>query len=250
MKAHLQTAPLTVAGQLVDASNMTLLAQAEHITCIYKPTKGETPLWDFPQGTLGKREVAAYELSTLFPTTLVPLTVWREDGPFGPGMCQLFIEDAQEFGDDVAVVPVGLIPENFIEVLKARDSQGTEVSLVHADHAQLRWLALFDAVANNADRKGGHILRSGSHMWGIDHGVTFHAEPKLRTVLWGWAGTPLRDDEKELLESLMSQVDAALSPWLSTAEVAGVSTRISDLLKAGLMPTPSPSWPSIPWPVF
>ena len=250
MRQALTVGDLAIAGQLVDASNMTLLASVGQTQCIYKPVRGETPLWDFPSATLGRREVATFELSTLFPHSLVPLTVWRSDGPYGPGMCQEFVSVDENVQLTVDVVPAGEIPTGFIEILQALDGHGQPVSLIHQDRQDLRWLALFDAVANNADRKGGHILHGTDQIWGIDHGVTFHAEPKLRTVLWGWAGSPLLADELDVLISVREQLNDVLGPWISAEEVAACQQRIDGLLTSGTMPIPSTSWPSIPWPVF
>lgn len=246
---------MQVSGQIVDASNMTLLASSDGVDCIYKPVSGETPLWDFPNGTLGKREVAAYELSTLFPITLIPLTVWRDEGPYGPGMCQLFIDTAViNAGSSqqpcVDVVPYGTNLKGFINILQARDGRGNLVTLVHEDRSDLRWLALLDAVINNADRKGGHILQNENGILGIDHGVTFHCEPKLRTVLWGWADQALTHEELDLLHMLGAQLQDVLGPWLTAEEISACAKRVEDLVASAKLPTPSPSWPSIPWPVF
>lgn len=241
---------MQVAGQLIDASNMTLLASSDGIQCIYKPVSGETPLWDFPDGTLGRREVAAYEVSRLFPVDLIPLTVWREEGPYGPGMCQLFVETVRPEQPCVDVVPAGMQVSGFIEILQARDASGARVTLIHENRDDLRWLALLDAVMNNADRKGGHILHGMHSVVGIDHGVTFHVEPKLRTVLWGWADSALTHEELSVLQRLENELEAVLLPWLSEAEVRACADRVGTLIEASRMPVPSPSWPSIPWPVF
>lgn len=250
MKELLQQGQLDVAGQLVDASNMTLLAKVEGVECIYKPVSGEAPLWDFPDATLAKREVAAYEISRLFPVALIPMTVWRDTGPFGPGMCQEFVETVALSQLSVDVLPYGQTPEGFIEILQARDSRGQHVVLVHENRSDLRWMALLDAVINNADRKGGHILHVGKGVMGIDHGVTFHVEPKLRTVLWGWAGEELTREELEVLATVENNVDDVLRPWISEAEIRACARRIQELVVSSRFPLPSPSWPSIPWPVF
>lgn len=246
----MQSGSLTVAGQLVDASNMTLLASSDGLQCIYKPVSGETPLWDFPNGTLGKREVAAYELSRLFPRDLIPLTVWREQGPYGPGMCQLFIETQKVEQPCVDVVPSGSVVPGFIEILDALDGRGHRVTLIHQDREDLRWLALLDAVMNNADRKGGHILHGPHGVMGIDHGVTFAVEDKLRTVLWGWADSALTEAELLVLRQVHEGLEGVLQAWLSPAEIAACSRRVASLIDTATMPVPSPSWPSIPWPVF
>ena len=181
---------LTVEGRLTDASNATLRCEIavegeEALTCVYKPVAGERPLWDFPEWTLTRRELAAHALSEAAGWHLVPPTVWREDGPGGPGMCQLWIdEDARSA--KVAVVRTGRVRPGWLHVLDAEDGSGRPVSLVHADEPDLQRMALFDAIANNADRKGGHVLTDEmGRTWAIDHGVTFSVDEKLRTVLWG-----------------------------------------------------------------
>ena len=150
------------------------------------------------------------------------------DGPAGTGMVQLWI--------DV-------------------DEQVDLVELVRSDHPALRRMALFDAVVNNADRKGGHLLPvPGGHVHGVDHGVCFHEEPKLRTVLWGWRGTALRPAEVEVLErlreGLRGDLGATLHDLLTTREVSATARRIRRLLEAGCFPEPSDDWPAVPWPPF
>jgi hypothetical protein len=146
--------------------------------CVYKPVQGERPLWDFPDGTLAGREVSAYLVSVATGWDLVPPTVLR-DGPFGPGMCQLWIDV-----DDVDLA-----------------------ALARSDHPDLRRMAVFDAVVNNADRKGGHLLPLGNRIRGVDHGVCFSAEDKLRTLLWQWRGLPLTDEAVDVLSRLRAELD-------------------------------------------
>ncbi len=221
---------LSVEGRLVDASNATLYCaiSLDGVTaaCVYKPEAGERPLWDFPDGTLAGREVAAYTVSAATGWDLVPPTVLREDGPFGGGMAQLWIDT------DEAV-------------------DMRRVSREWAD--PLRKLAVFDAVVNNADRKGGHLLPvSGPHLYAVDHGVTFHIEDKLRTILWHWAGDPLDAEHEAVLLDLRAALDADLGTTLRTlitgAEVRAVRRRIDRLLATGCFPEPSGEWPATPWP--
>ncbi len=222
---------LSIEGRLVDASNTTLYGRLEldgaEAACVYKPIAGERPLWDFPNGTLAGREVGAYLVSEATGWELVPPTVLR-DGPLGPGACQLWVDIDEE---------VDL------------------VALVHSEHPGLRRLAVFDAVVNNADRKGGHILpMPGGHLYGVDHGVCFATEDKLRTVLWGWRGAPLPDDAVDTLAAL--RVDLAgelgdrLRTLISAREVTVTRRRVERLLRDGCFPQPSDDWPAVPWPPF
>lgn len=256
----LRVGELAVEGRLTVASNLTLLAQV-HVDgrawrCVYKPVSGEAPLWDFPEGSLAGREVAAYEVSEAAGWHVVPPTVLRKDGPYGPGMCQLWLEGAEPLLVDI--VPPGDIPDGWLPILEAVDEFGSPVAVVHADNPQLRRMALFDVVVNNADRKGGHVLADGqgsegAGVLGVDHGVTFHIEPKLRTVLWGWAGASLTDDERSELTRLRSQLDGSLAARLdgliSASEVEATAGRIDGLLVSGALPRPTGRMP-IPWPVF
>jgi uncharacterized repeat protein (TIGR03843 family) len=252
----LQEGELDVVGRLVAASNATLLckiaADAGELQCVYKPVVGERPLWDFPDGTLAAREVAAHLVSEAAGWHVVPPTVLR-DGPFGPGMAQLWVTDAGQ--PLVDVVPAGTEPRGWLHVLDAVDGDGKPVTLIHADDARLREMALFDVVINNADRKGGHVIveESGAVL-GVDHGVSFHVEDKLRTVLWGWCDTPLTGDEETTLRTLRGGLNGALGSHLeellNSGELDAVGARIDDLLHTGAMPSPAHRLRPIPWPAF
>ena len=222
---------LIVTGRLVDASNATLLAQCtldgETTKCIYKPIAGERPLWDFPDGNLAQREFAAYLISEYLDMHIVPLTILR-DGPFGLGMVQEWIEIDQDI--DLA--------EFFSQ-----------------DDSQLRKMALFDAVINNTDRKIGHLLpHPDGRLYGCDHGVTFHHENKLRTVLWQWAGSDLTNEEVASLQSLQeileTEKNSTLQSLITQTELLALKTRIDALIKDRSFPLPSTDWPAIPWPAF
>lgn len=250
---------LELVGRVLPASNVTLVATAtlgEHsLRCVYKPVSGERPLWDFPDGTLAGREVAAYLVSEALGWDLVPVTVER-DGPLGRGMAQVWCEPDPE-QSPVDVVPRGEVPERFLAVVDAEDGEGNEVTLVHEDTPVLRRMAVFDAVVNNSDRKGGHVLAMpDGHRYGVDHGVCFHVDPKLRTVLWGWATLPLADEERAALAGLAARLAgddplrAALDRLLDPDEVAALRDRCAALLEHGRMPLPSGEWPAIPWPAF
>ncbi len=251
---------LEVNGRLLDASNASFLASVElggiAIECVYKPIRGERPLWDFPEGTLAAREVAAWELSEVAGWGVVPPTVLRPDGRFGEGMCQAWI-DVDPEQELIALIGVDEDLDGRLPVLWAEDATGDPVVLVHADDPQLRSMAVFDVLVNNADRKGGHILPDASgRVRGCDHGVSFHEDPKLRTILWGWTGEPLRDEDTETLERLRHVLDGPatrldrVGRHLSRVEQAALLARTRRLLRAGRMPAPSGQWRAIPWPVL
>ncbi len=231
----LRAGPLTLVGQIPWSSNYTLLGYIEegpeHVAVVYKPNRGERPLWDFPTGTLARREVAAYLVSRALRWNLVPPTVLRR-GPYGPGSVQLFADADQEahfftFQHDPA----------FRHVLQA--------------------LALFDIVCNNADRKAGHCLAlAPGRIVAIDQGLCFHVEPKLRTVIWDFAGqripADLRGDLHALARALNdedSELVSGLSSLLSPDEVAGTRRRLAELLKAGRFPAPPEDRRPYPWPL-
>ncbi|MEJ0014613.1 MAG: SCO1664 family protein [Actinomycetota bacterium] len=221
------TGDLRVEGRFVDASNATLYAVAFsselEIPVIYKPIAGERPLWDFPDGNLANRELAAFQLSVLLGLDLVPYTVLR-DGPFGPGMVQQWIE--------------------IDEVIDL-------VALAESDHEDIRKMALFDAIINNTDRKYGHILPTPTgKIFGCDHGVTFHAEPKLRTVLWQFASQSFTIQELDLLSVAKAKASDAVKDLITPNEIIALLQRIDRLLELGVFPEPSQEWPSIPWPPF
>ncbi len=260
----LREGELALEGRLVVASNTTLLAHASRddrtVRCVYKPISGERPLWDFPDGTLAAREVAAYEISDAVGWHVVPPTVMRADGPLGPGMCQLWIEQSDAAMPWVDLAAPASVPPAWLPVLEAVDETGSPVVLAHADSPELRRLALLDVVVNNADRKGGHVLTADpgsalteSVVLGVDHGVCFNIEPKLRTVLWGWSGSEIAETEWSDLRRLRACLDGDLGHTmrhlLSEAEVAATSARVDALLDDGHFPWPSGRMP-VPWPAF
>lgn len=220
---RIRSGELKVKARLVDASNATLLASIDdEIDVIYKPIAGERPLWDFPDGQLAFREVAAYEISKLAGINRVPYTVLR-DGPFGLGAVQEWIEIDQTL--DL-------------------------IAYAQSDDSQLRELALFDAIINNTDRKIGHLLMDQSgFLWGCDHGVTFHVENKLRTVLWQWRGQALSHHELAQLEALLAlDLKAICDTLLTDEEIDALRMRITELKSKSVFPFPAEDWPAIPWP--
>lgn len=251
--ADLLTEELLLHGRVMPASNATFVGLVGDVRVVYKPVAGERPLWDFPDGTLAGREVAAYLVSEALGWDVVPRTILRS-GPHGPGMVQVWQEPDPEQAA-VNIVPAGEVPAGHLHVFDGLDARDRPVSLVHEDSDALRRMAVFDVLVNNADRKGGHVLAMASgHRYGVDHGVTFHVEPKLRTVLWGWQGTAVPDSELAAVETLLGRatggLGADLAAHLARAEVEAFVARCVALLEHGRMPGPSDGWPAIPWPPF
>lgn len=253
----LATGELTVLGRIMPASNHTYLCRLgtadDDLQAVYKPISGEKPLWDFEDGTLAGREYAAYLVSTALGWSVVPPTVIR-DGPTGPGMVQLWCEP-DEAQAAVDIIPAGPLPAGMLHVLDAHDNFDRPVMLVHEDTPALRRMALLDLIINNTDRKGGHVLAMpGGHRYGVDHGVCFHVDDKLRTVLWGWAGQGLTADERsgvaQLVASLDGDLGTELELLLTAAEVDRTRRRVRRLLLADAFPEPGDGWPSLPWPAF
>jgi uncharacterized repeat protein (TIGR03843 family) len=251
---------LEVTGRIVTASNATFYCEIEadgvRAACVYKPIRGERPLWDFPDGTLADREYASYLLAEAFAPdgpAIVPPTVLRE-GPFGPGMVQLWIDTDTE-RELVDVCAPGEVPDGWLTVLRARDSWGEPALLVHADHPDLQRMAVLDVLLNNADRKAGHVLTGvDGRVYGVDHGICLHESHKLRTVLWGWVGqrlpTGLRDTVRAVRRELDNGLCARLGEHLTRRELRALSERVDGLLARPRFPEPSGYGPSIPWPAF
>jgi len=229
----LLTADLTIDGRLPWSSNLTFLVtlegtggeEAGPLNAVYKPASGEQSLWDFPDG-LYRREVAAYVLSEALGWGLVPPTVARDDGPFGPGSLQLFIAADYEHHYFTLFEEGGL-------------------------ESPLRTIGAFDIVANNADRKSGHVLRgSDDRLWAIDHGLCFHRQPKLRTVIWDFAGDPVPAELLADLEQLAADPPDGLDRLLAGSERQALVDRIDHLLEDGVFPEPLGDRPPYPWPLI
>jgi uncharacterized repeat protein (TIGR03843 family) len=221
---------IEMQGLLPYGSNYTFLVSLEHceykVLAVYKPVRGERPLWDFPEETLALREVAAFLVSDTLGWDFVPPTVYR-DGPHGPGSVQWFIDAV----DGVHYFNLG-----------------------EADHPMLRRIALFDVLINNADRKGGHVIRDKQgKLWCIDHGICFHSDPKLRTVIWDFAGEPIPGDILAELRKFRGRLDddetvhTALTTLLATNEFAALRRRTDRLLRNKHFPDPGPGR-NFPWP--
>ncbi len=244
---------LVLIGRVMPASNATFVGRIGDLEVVYKPIAGERPLWDFPDGNLAHREVAAYLVSEALGWDVVPPT-WLREGPHGTGMVQRWIE-VDESQAAVTIVPSGEVPEGYLHVFDGIDAAERPVSLVHEDTAALRRIAVFDAVVNNADRKGGHVLETADgHRYGIDHGICFHREDKLRTVLWGWMGSALTEEEAAAITRVRGELDAelgeALSAYLSVWDLEALAARCDRLLEEGRLPEPTGEWHVIPWPPF
>lgn len=250
----LRSCAFDVEGRVFGASNATLRCTLETGTAIvYKPQRGERPLWDFPEGTLTGREIACFEIDRILGFGLIPPTVWRDDGPAGAGMIQIWVAEDDE-ARLVDVVPPDEVPRGWLTVLRASDGLGNPLMLVHADDGRLQQMAVLDAVINNGDRKGGHVITDVlGGVWGVDHGVTLSVEPKLRTVLWGWAEQSIAPESLSALETLDERLADGLPEverWLNRGEVRALRGRVAELLRTGRLPSPSSDWPAIPWPVF
>lgn len=230
--AALQTGDLHLQGQFLSGSNYTFMADVVFkgfkFKAVYKPARGEQPLWDFPPNTLGKREVAAYLVSELLGWELVPPTVFRRKGPLGAGSLQIYVDHDPEYH---------------------------YFKFTQEDRERLRPVALFDLLINNADRKGGHILKAeDGHLWLIDHGICFHEEEKLRTVIWDFAGEPVPPDLMSALcrfieEQTVAEIVAQrMNGMLRPSEIAALMSRARRLVDGGIFPQPLSSRRAYPWP--
>lgn len=250
----LVTTELTLTGRFTTASNATFLGRIGETTVVYKPIAGERPLWDFPDGALAHREVAAYLVSEVFGWNIVPRT-WLRDGPLGEGMVQLW-QEKDPAQNALHLVATDRVPETgWKHVLEGRDENDRMVTLIHEDSPALRRMAVFDVAVNNADRKGDHILAmGGGHRHGVDHGLTFHGDLKLRTVLWGWMGDPLTTEELDgvdrVSEGLHGELGRDLADLLTADEIGAFAARCAWLRSAGRFPAPSGEMPAVPWPLF
>jgi len=213
--------------ELGDDDTATIELRPGELLAVWKPTAGEQPLFDFPIGTLTRREVAAFLVSEVTGWAIVPPTLLRE-GPYGEGSLQAWVTT-----------------DDSIDVVR----------LVVDSDPRLRRIAAFDAIVNNTDRKGGHLLPvPGGHIHAVDHGVTFSVVPKLRTLLWAWEGEPFSTDEiaalERVREALHGELGTALRDLLAAREVEATIDRVEDLLASRVFPSPNPQWPAIPYPPF
>ena len=225
----LRVGEISIEARFTNSSNTTLLVEVtldgESIKAVHKPESGERPLWDFPGG-LWRREVAARVVSDALGLGMVPPTVGREDGPLGPGSLQLYVNED---------------PEQHYFTLREDP----------ATHEAFRRLAAFDAVTNNSDRKSGHVLLADAELWAIDHGLCFHEEDKLRTVIWDFAGDRLSEETARGLVRLVDEPPDELNELLSRTEIEAMRWRAGALVEAGMLPEPDEDapWPPYPWPL-
>ncbi len=229
----LQQGEIQLQGQFVHGSNYTFLGTLQYeensFQVVYKPTRGEQPLWDFPTGSLSRREVAAYTVSQSLGWNLVPPTIYRRRGPLGPGSLQQFID---------------------------HDPQIHFFTFSQEDRQRLRPVVLFDILINNADRKGGHILKDDqNHIWLIDHGICFHVDDKLRTVVWDFAGQPIPGDHLQEMRAFLEKLESAdaglteqLRKLLMPSEIRAIAARTRSLLEQGIFPLPAENRCQYPWP--
>jgi uncharacterized repeat protein (TIGR03843 family) len=222
----LQHGDLELKGQFMLGSNYTFLVDVTYenktYPAVYKPKRGEQPLWDFPESSLAHREVAAYLISEALGLHIVPFTILREDGPYGAGSLQQFID---------------------------YDPDYHYFNFTSEDKLLLKPVVFFDLLVNNADRKGGHVFfENDTHkLFAIDHGICFHEEDKLRTVLWDFGGQPIPDDLLACL-TLRSQLLGDLEPHLSPNEIAALQARAAAILKRGIFPRQPRDRRAMPWP--
>lgn len=253
----------TEMGSIPRASNDTRLLVIEHtdraVKAVYKPISGERPLLDFPSGTLALREVASYQLSSALGLDVVPPTVLREDLPAGRGSLQAYVE-ATDDDEAVSLSTVQAIPADHTPIFALRTEDGRDLVLSHAVNEGLRAVAFFDLLANNADRKAGHVITGSTlpstdahdiGVFGIDNGLTFHADEKLRTVLWGFSRTSFRAEEIDALEEIVDMdpvLNDALCDCLSPLEVQALRERAETLLTGEFFPEAPEDRTVIPWP--
>lgn len=261
----LATATMEIEGSLREASNVTLRVQFHDgdqeralAKAVYKPIQGERPLDDFPEGTLAGREVTAYLVSEWGGWGLVPPTILR-DGPLGLGSVQVWVEVDDSLAGPASglldVFPPEGLDEGWLPLVQAQGPKGEPLVVAHADHEQLASLAVLDAVLNNADRKAAHIaLDPQGRLWGFDHGLCAHDEPKLRSVLWGWAGQKIPDADVARLQQLHDHLNDGgrreLLSYLDEAEVEELAVRADLLLSDPVFPAlPTDRYP-LPWPLW
>ena len=228
----LEQGEISITGEYLWGSNYTFAVEVtsgdQALQGVYKPTRGERPLWDFPRATLAHREVAAYLVSEALGWSFVPPTIFRDEGPIGPGSLQLYVDHDPEY--------------NYFSFSKA-------------DLQRLRPVAAFDYLINNADRKGSHILfDQQGQLWLIDHGISFHQEQKLRTVVWDFAGEPLPDQLCSDLVDLEIQLNPGsdlrdhLEQYLVHQEIIALIKRNQFLIASKTFPDPHPNRRPYPWP--
>ena len=247
---------IEIEGLIPDSSNGALKVlvsdDKQNIHAILKPEVSIRPLWDFPALDLNNREYATYLLDRELELNYVPETVMRNVNGIGNSLIQEWVEESDN--DLIIVKSPDDIPEDYLKVLQGYDELNKLITLAHKDDRDLRNLCLFDLVINNADRKGGHLLMDSDHkMWAIDHGVSWHQESKIRTVLWGWIGADFNKEDLNLLEKakdILQTWKEQEFDYLSKIEIGQAIIRTEELLKVNAFPQPGNQWPAVPWPIF
>ncbi|WP_265446545.1 SCO1664 family protein [Flexivirga meconopsidis] len=256
----LESGELEIEGQLTDASNVALRvwvsSDEDRIPAVYKPIRGERPLWDFPDGTLAGREVASYLIAEAGGWDCIPVTALRQDGPLGPGSVQQWVGPLDERDDpDLLRIDAPMaVPDGYLPVLGVRDEADSPLVVSHAASDALRAVALLDVVLNNADRKGSALIVDAGRLYAVDHGLTLHVEDKLRTVLWGFAGDTFEAADLDRLKRLADALNGAFGERLCAViqpdEVAALRARVESLIRTGRFPEPPEHRHPLPWPLW
>lgn len=247
---------ISIIGMIPESTNgaikITIDSASSQIQAILKPDVSIRELWDFPNQDLNDREYATYLLSQEINLNVVPETVIKEIEGVGRALIQEWVIETAN--DLVIVKSPDDIPEDYLKIIQGYDQLNKLITVAHKDDQTLRKISLFDLIINNADRKGGHLITDDKNsIWAIDHGVTWHEENKIRTVLWGWIGQNFNSDEIEMLKSSLS----VLKRWevndfeyLSKIEILSAKERVEKLLENEIFPSPTGDWPAVPWPIF
>jgi len=256
IKSLLSTGEIEIEGLIPDSTNgalkLLITKGDEQIAAIAKPDVSIRPLWDFPNMDLNKREYATFLFDRKLELGFVPETVIRDIAGFGNALVQHWIRETEN--DLIIVQSPDNIPKSYLRVLQGYDELNKLITLAHKDDQDLRKLCLIDLIINNADRKGNHLITDGNNkMWAIDHGVSWHEEPKIRTVLWGWINQEFNDSDLDLLSLAKSTLEDWLAndfQYLEMSEIECALERLDELVKNKRFPAPGSEWPAVPWPIF
>lgn len=256
IKSLLSTGEIEIEGLIPDSTNgalkLLITNGDEQIAAIAKPDVSIRPLWDFPNMDLNKREYATFLFDRKLELGFVPETVIRDISGIGNALVQHWIRETEN--DLIIVQSPDNIPKSYLRVLQGYDELNKLITLAHKDDQDLRKLCLIDLIINNADRKGNHLITDGNNkMWAIDHGVSWHEEPKIRTVLWGWINQEFNDSDLDLLSLAKSTLEDWLAndfQYLEMSEIECALERLDELVKNKRFPAPGSEWPAVPWPIF
>jgi len=256
IQSLLSTGEIEIEGLIPDSTNgalkLLITNGDEQIAAIAKPDVSIRPLWDFPNMDLNKREYATFLFDRKLELGFVPETVIRDISGIGNALVQHWIRETEN--DLIIVQSPDNIPKSYLRVLQGYDELNKLITLAHKDDQDLRKLCLIDLIINNADRKGNHLITDGNNkMWAIDHGVSWHEEPKIRTVLWGWINQEFNDGDLDLLSLAKSTLEDWLAndfQYLENSEIECALERLDELVKNKRFPAPGSEWPAVPWPIF